>query len=313
MDQLQSIHVAVDFSRCSADAFRQAARMAAWNNATLAATHVVDVPAYVTIPEPAFPVGFLLTDELTAEAKFSWENFANDCPGKARASFSIEVGSPRTWILKIVQRDRPDLLVVGAHGAENADRALGPTSSACVQRAATKVLVVRENQSHAFKSVVACIDFSDASRMALEQAIRVAALDDAVLHVLHVYSDPWRGREAPAELKNNMPDFAERYRAAAVERLRDFCRPLAHEMNALKAIFHAESCKSHGDGIVRYIRRQGGDLAVLGTRGTWNLHDAFWGSTAERVVRECPCCVLAVRPPEFQARKAEHSRASAAA
>ncbi|MBM4361664.1 MAG: universal stress protein, partial [Deltaproteobacteria bacterium] len=38
------------------------------------------------------------------------------------------------------------------------------------------------------------------------------------------------------------------------------------------------------------------DLVVLGTRGRTNLRDLFLGSTAERVVRECPCSVLAVPP-----------------
>jgi nucleotide-binding universal stress UspA family protein len=48
MDQLASILVAVDFSTCSAAAFQQAARIAAWNQASLAAMHVVPMPAYAS-------------------------------------------------------------------------------------------------------------------------------------------------------------------------------------------------------------------------------------------------------------------------
>ena len=40
----------------------------------------------------------------------------------------------------------------------------------------------------------------------------------------------------------------------------------------------------YGHAIVAFVKGEGFDLAVLGTRAKWNLRDFFWGTTAERVV-----------------------------
>lgn len=295
MDRLARILVALDFSPCSADAFREAARIAAWSRAALAALHVVDVTRFASIPpDPLMPVGLLVE-----EAREQWSKFVPECKVRASTPLAIEVGRPRDLIVERVRADKHDLLVVGAHSDLDANRAIGGTAAACVQHAPAKVLVVREGQVGAFRSVVACVDFSETSRDALEQAVRVAAQDGSALHILHVYTDPWRGRSAGAQAKVDLTAFREAHRRAAEEQLRTFCEPMSHEIGALRAEHHAMLSPTHGEGIIAFVQRHGCDLAVLGTRAKWNLRDFLWGSTAERVVRECPSSVLTVKPAGF--------------
>jgi nucleotide-binding universal stress UspA family protein len=47
---------------------------------------------------------------------------------------------------------------------------------------------------------------------------------------------------------------------------------------------------------VDYAREKAIELVVVGTIGRTNLREILLGSTAERVVRDSPCSVLAVRP-----------------
>lgn len=302
MDSIKSILVAVDFSPCSREALRQAVRIAAWNGASVTALHVIDMSVFAAIPDPLVAAGVPVPpfEELTSAAQERWSKFACDCPGRASVQFEVEIGTPRDRILERTYHDKPDLLLIGAHSETDKGRVIGATAGACVQRAASKVIVVREGQAGKFRSVVACVDFSDASRVALEQAVRIAAQDDATLHVLHVYSDPWHGLDKPAEVRDVMPDFPERFERAVEDRLRAFCGPLAHEMRALKAQFHAKLSPNHSEAIIAFAQTTGCELVVLGTRGKWSLRDFFWGSTAERVVRECPCSVLAIKPPGYQ-------------
>lgn len=295
MDRLAKILVAVDFSPCSADALRQAVRLAERSRASLSAVHVVDPSLFASIPpDPLMPVGLLVQ-----EARGRWAGFAAGCRAPAGIALAIEVGRARDLIVERVGVDAPDLLVLGAHSDLDAHRAIGGNAAACVQHAAARVLVVRESQTGAFKSVLACVDFSETSRLALEEAIRIAALDDAALHVLHVYTDPWRGRVGTAQAGVDLPSFREALREAAGKQLRGFCEPFAHEIAALRGEYHAVESTSHGEGIIAFVQRHGCDLAVLGTRATWNLHDFLWGSTAERVVRECPSSILTVKPAGF--------------
>lgn len=299
MDRLKSIMVAVDFSACSADAFRQAARIAEWNNASLAAVHAVPLPGHPHTPYPFIPIDVPTTGDFVDEARRRWNAFAPDCPARSATDLAVVIGSARAEIVERVRAERPDLLVIGAHSDRDASRGIGATAAACVQRAPSRVMVVREGAAGPFAHVVACVDFSDTSRLALDQAIRITAQDGSSLHILHVYQDPWGGLGPPDDMKSNMPDFWTAYENAVVDRLRSFCEPLGHEIGALKATFHAAKAADHGVGIVDCVRAFNADLVVLGTRARWNLRDAFWGSTAERVVRAAPCSVLTVQPDGF--------------
>ena len=57
--------------------------------------------------------------------------------------------------------------------------------------------------------------------------------------------------------------------------------------------------QNHGRGIIEYAREHHADLVVLGTRGRSNLRYVLLGSTAERVIREMECSILAVKPSGF--------------
>ncbi len=304
MDRLKTILVAIDFSPCSADAFRQAARVAAWNRASLASLHVIALPSYVPVPHPFIPFDLPTQADLVPEARAQWERFATDCEAKAVVTLDIEIGSPWERIIDRVERDSVDLLVLGSHSVLDAEKGVGRTAATMVQLAPTKVLLIREGQAKAFKSVVACIDFTDTSRLALEQATRAAIQDDAALHILHVYDDPWCGWTSPAAHRANMPDHQAQYKRAVEDRLHAFCEPVAHEFKSRNPVFHAIEAQRRGAGyghaIVAFAKRHGCDLAVLGTRAKWNFRDFFWGSTAERVVRSAPCSILAVKPREIE-------------
>lgn len=300
MDRLKTILAAVDFSMCSSDAFRQAARIAAWQGAALHALHVVNVPAYRPVPHPFIPFDLPTQDQLVHDAYRRWEDFAPACESKSKAQFTVAIGSPRGEILQAVEATKPDLLVMGTTSVLDRKRGIGTIAAACVRRAETKVLLVREEQSGPFKDVAAFVDFSETSRDALAQAVRVAAQDGAALHVVHIYDNPWHGVPRTGVITANMPDFDAKLRQAVEQRLQEFCEPLAHEMNALKARYHGfehgEHWEGYGSGITGFIAHHGIDLAVLGVRSTWNARDFFMGSTAERVCRDAECSILTVRP-----------------
>lgn len=57
--------------------------------------------------------------------------------------------------------------------------------------------------------------------------------------------------------------------------------------------------QGHRSGIVDHAQEVRADLIVLGTRGRTNLRDVVQGTTAEKVLRESSCWVLAVKPTGF--------------
>lgn len=293
MDRLKKVLVGVDFSPCSAAALQQAVRIGQWNRAEVTALHVVPMPVYA-VPDASPVIDLPPIEMLIDDAKEQWANWAPAREAGAAIKFACVVGVARADIPDYVRKEAADLLVLGANGDFKSSVRLGSTAAACVQHAPARVLVVREKHAASFQSVVACIDFSETSRTALEQAIRVAAQDGAVLHVLHVYEDPWK---APL-FRAGKPDVDQRratYHQAIEKHLRSFCGSFSHEVAALKALFHVQQARRPGEGILDFIQHHSCDLAVLGTRAKWNLRDFVWGSTAERVVREARCAILTVK------------------
>lgn len=296
MDHIRKILVAVDFSPCSEAALRQAVRIAALSRASVSALHVVPIQLY-SAPDGSFmSADFPPVDLLLADARDRWKAWPAAREVGAGVAFDAVLGLPRMELLDRVKNDAADLLVIGAHGDDKTGPGVGPIASSCVQHAESKVLLVREGDARPFRSIAACVDFSDTSRHALEQAIRIGALDGAALHVVHVFADPWEGVRSRERLAARVPDFASRYRHGLEKSLRDFCSPFAHELGALKATYHAVQSHNHGSGIVTFVTDHRCDLVVLGTRNKWNLRDFVWGSTAERVVRDAPCSAITVRP-----------------
>jgi universal stress protein E len=293
MDQIRSIVVGVDFSPGSAAAVRQAMRIAAWNRARLVAVHAIDpvLASEYTQLIAGFEkdVSRRLIDEVTAE----WGRFAAHIPGAEHVPFSVDIDHPYTSMEKRIALHKVDLLVLGAHGATSPEHGVGTLASACVRRARAKVLLVRDTQPGPFRNVVACVDFSDTSQLALAQAVRVALQDEAFLHVIHVFDMPWDRMRRPAPPS---PDVERRFREALPIRLRDFTQALEHEMGYIKPVFAVIEGRNHGEEIARYSRDLDRALVVLGTRGHADVHEWLVGSTAERVVRAAPCCILAIKP-----------------
>ncbi len=167
----------------------------------------------------------------------------------------------------------------------------------CVRKAATKVLLVRADHAEPFKNVVVCVDFSESSHRVIEQAIRVAQQDSASLHLLHVFSPPWK---AAKYVPRPSPEDQRQHSGSLSERLQAALQPFESEMRALQVDTSVVENARESDGIVQFIGDSAADLVVVGTRGRTGMRAVLLGTVAERIVRESPCSVLAVKPDDFK-------------
>ena len=139
-----------------------------------------------------------------------------------------------------------------------------------------------------FKHLLACVDFSPASCLALTEAIRVCKAVGAKLTLLHAC--------AYAELSSERTDCIDSEtfrRAAAKARL----EVLLDE--ATRQGVRADSMIEAGEPvavILQVIAKWGFDLAFLGTQGRLGMERMVVGSTAEAVLRNAQCPVFTVGP-----------------
>lgn len=299
MNSITSIVVGIDFSVGSAAALREALRIAQWNRAGVRAVHVIDSLVASELEEAVSAFQERVRDGLIADAKQAWTGFAASVEGAGVVPIEVRIDHPIRGILAVAREARADLLVIGASGAREPDAGLGTVATACVRHAMNKVLLVRDTQAGPFKTVVACVDFSPTSLLALDQAARVANQDGAALHVLHVFDAPWHQLHYRAPTPEADPHFQKQYRAGLEGRLHAFAGQLGREIDYLRPVFALVDHHGHRSGIVQYATRVGADLIVQGTRGRTDLRDLLLGSTAEKVLRDSTCSVLAVKPEGF--------------
>jgi universal stress protein E len=299
MNTVTSIIIGIDFSAGCAAALREAIRIAQWNRASVRAVHVIDALVAAELEQAMSGFQENVRASLIADVQQAWTAFASPIEGASDVSLDVRIDSRIRGILASAREAKADLLVIGAYGTRDPDVGLGTAATACVRHAMAPVLVVRDSQPGPFKKIVACIDFSPTSLLALDQAARVAAQDGASLHVLHVFDAPWHQLHYRAPTPEADPHFQQQYREGLERRLHAFAGELGRAIDYLKPTFALSDYQGHRSGIVEYATQVGVDLIVLGTRGRTNLRDVLLGSTAEKVLRDTKCSVLAVKPEGF--------------
>jgi nucleotide-binding universal stress UspA family protein len=160
-----------------------------------------------------------------------------------------------------------------------------------------------------FRRILVPVDFSPASRLALEYAKALAAKSGGVLELLHVVEDRVVAGLWPADMYAPSRQIEDALVKNAMERLaacltREERRRLGVTLTlllgrpAVTIVEHAASCKA--------------DLIVMGTHGRTGVSHLVLGSVAERVIRTAVCPVFVVRgETEATARALEPVAAAA--
>ncbi len=294
MQTLKNIMVGVDFAGPSRTALSQALRLAGPHQARVRAVHVVDIVVSIDVAEAMAPIAVVAQDNLIDEAKAEWTRFKAQVPGADKVDFQCEVNGRVYGMVRTARAMKPDLIVIGARDAKP-ETGFGTIAAACVREGPSDVLLVREHQTGPFKSVAVGVDFSAHSMRALEQAARIARQDGATLHVVHVFTPPSAGLGFTMRSVDLSVDRERKLAHDLEHRLREFCKPLDHELSYIKTHFNLHYHDGHRSGLVGCAEKFGADLLVLGTRGKTNIRDLLLGSTAEKVLRQASCSVLAVR------------------
>jgi universal stress protein A len=139
-----------------------------------------------------------------------------------------------------------------------------------------------------WQKIVCAVDFSEPSRRALAEAVRLADTFSAALTLVHVYEPPPPTSNdaflaGPSMFDRSLPGLDAKLRA------------WAGEIAPRREIAYAIRMGMPSEEILHEARELGADLIVLGTHGRSGLGHLLLGSIAERVIRAAPVPVLVVR------------------
>lgn len=297
MPGTRHILVALDRSRASIAALYEAVRIAAWDRAGIVVLHVIDAPSAPETEDLAGVVGLGELSELTPHETLGVSGAlaefrglaAPALAGKPDARVLVRVGRPFAAIVDCLGECKADTLVMGATGDGGAGAGLGALAARCLRSALARVLLLRKWEPGPFMHVVVAIDYSENSRVLLDQAVRIACQDQARLDIVHI-EEPPETAEAPPSA-----DFRAATQECARAPMDAFLKPLRPEMRYLHGERHVINHVDRQTAIVAYARRCGCDLVVLGTRRRTEADGVMAASTSERIVRDVPCSVLTIK------------------
>ncbi len=184
-----------------------------------------------------------------------------------------------------------DLVIMGTHGRRGLNRLLtGSVAQEVVHHSPVPVLTTRaaKGGSSIPHKMLAAVDFSETSLVAVDWAANLAEGVDGEVTLLHVFEPltypDFYVLESPIEDREDIKDHClDSLSAIANERLA--------KVPSTVAVIHGHVAQS----ISSYAHDNDHDLVVLATNGLSGLSHAVLGSVAERTVRLSMVPVLTAR------------------
>jgi nucleotide-binding universal stress UspA family protein len=287
----------VDFSEPSRHGTTLALAVARWFGARLTLLYVHQpVPSLIGVGPAAAPSQpTLLSDDERRTLTDKLRTFAgvDDASPGMVDGVVVEDMSAVGGILDRATEVNADLIVIGTQGRSRLERfGLGSVAEAVLRKASCPVLAVLPHvpggslsDPAAIRHVLCPLDFSPHSIDALPHALLWASKAGARVTALHV------AEISPELAAPPLPEF-EAYRDRVVS---DARRHLADAVRNAAPQAPIEQCLAVGRPaveILRYAADHQADLIVMGIRGRSQIDMAFFGSTANRVVRQASCPVL---------------------
>ncbi|NOY71816.1 MAG: universal stress protein [Gammaproteobacteria bacterium] len=227
----------------------------------------------------------------------------------------VLIGTPFLEIIREILRNGCDLVIKSAEIQDWQDRLFSSDDMHLLRKCPCPVWIMLPEEKPNYSRVMAAVDFdswredggeNDLNRLILELASSIVLSDFAELHVIHAWKPiteslirVFSSDLSEAQVAANV-NREQRERRAQLERLSGKLRNWigAEAYDYLSPQLHLRQGNARKE-IPAQARRIDADLVVMGTVARTGLAGLFMGNTAETILNQINCAVLAVKPPGF--------------
>lgn len=317
MQRFKDILCVVDDVETCKRVMERAVTLAENNQASLT---VVDVVAHVTagigMPDGG-PISADLQATLVSAHTQGLETLVAPYRNRIEIQTRVLVGIPFLEIIREVLRNGRDLVIKIPETRDFLDRLFGSEDMHLLRKCPCPVWLIKPGKHKSYRRILAAVDAGDsypaeemASRRALrrqilEMASSLALSDFDELHVVYAW-------EAVAEsaLRGALPTSDEQFNVYVEQERRDHAASLDHLMREVTGDLGQDALdylKPRTHMVMGSARREipalakqiDADLVVMGTVARTGVPGFIMGNTAETILNQIDCSVLAIKPPGF--------------
>ena len=315
MKQFKNILYVAQASIAQGPAVARAVSLAENNQAELTVIDVVPAIPPDSVLLSSGPSSAKLQDFLTTQRREELKSLV--APFQQRCNIRIEVHTGRIFLeaIRAVLRNKHDLLIKPAENPSFVERLFGSNDMHLLRQCPCPVWLTRPDDKSNYGCILAAVDFnldnlSDTTNQSLNQLIlelasSLALSDFASLHLVHVWDAPaemtvrsWA--DNPVEASMAYVGGERSRHESAFNRLRDQLRDQIGKeaYDHLSPQFHLR--RGADSTVIPEVAKQlQADLVVMGTVARTGIAGLFIGNTAETILEQLQCSVLAVKPPGF--------------
>lgn len=244
----------------------------------------LEVPVSVNkqYPEILLPLDERIEEDMHQRIKNAFENISCDF------HFDVLEGDPTHQIIHWAQVKDVDLIILGK---KQYHIGKGITSRNIVNIVHCSVLFVTANSKIEPKHILLPTDFTMASHLAFQKAVKIAKLVNATLTCLHTYDVP-TGFHATGKTYD---EFAEIMLHHSKEDFGEFIKEEDIIMPEIKAEYLLDKHGQPNKLVSDYAHANNIDLIIIGSKGRTALSSILLGSIAAKLVEaeyEVPILVI---------------------
>lgn len=299
-------------------ALAQAVLLAQSNHAQLTVVGVTERVSAGIGMAPGGPISADIQEAMVSAHEQSLDALLTPYRAQVALHIKILIGVPFLEIIHEVLRGGHDLVIKTAQHHDWLNRVLATEDMRLLRKCPCPVWLIRRSTPTPCRCILAAVDVDDhyppgeqKKRQVLNQQIlhmgaSLALSESAALHVVHVWDavgeDALRGAfmNIPEEkIRDHLEQLGRRHTQALDVFLREVQGQAAQD-GVAHPTPHTHVVKGAArKEIPALARRIEADVVVMGTLARSGIPGLIMGNTAETILNQIDCAVLAIKPPGF--------------
>jgi len=295
-------------------AVEHAAKLAEKNQATLTVVEVIDeIPPNTTLYERTLS-SIDLQAEIIADHQNRLQALVSPWGQKIDIKTKVLTGILFLEVIYEVLRNGHDLVFKTTESGVLLDRVFGSDDMHLLRKCPCPVWLVKPESPKAYRKILAAVDVDDdyppeeqnTRRQLIQQILKMASSlalsESAELHIIHAWLAKYEGVMRGAFIarpEEEVASYVESVKLRHVLNMNEKIDKLGKDiLERLKPKRHLINGDPRRE-IPAFAEEIKADLVVMGTVARTGLSGFFMGNTAETILNQLDCSVLAIKPPGF--------------